>query len=42
MRIGFDMQALQSINSIGGIGKYNYNFLKYLFEFYQDNECILN
>lgn len=41
MRIGFDMQALQSVNSIGGIGKYSYNFLKYLFELYSGNKYFL-
>lgn len=41
MRIGFDMQALQSVNSIGGIGRYGRNFLKCLFELYPHNEYIL-
>lgn len=41
MEIGFDMQALQSVNSIGGIGKYNSNFLKCLFELYPDNKYVL-
>ncbi|MFA5316786.1 MAG: glycosyltransferase family 1 protein, partial [Dehalococcoidales bacterium] len=38
MRIGFDMQALQSVNSIGGIGNYNRNLLSHLFEQYPDNK----
>ena len=32
------MQALQSVNSIGGIGNYNRNFLRCLFELYPDNK----
>jgi glycosyltransferase involved in cell wall biosynthesis len=41
MRLGFDMQAFQSINKIGGIGKYNDNFLTCLFKLYPDNQYIL-
>jgi glycosyltransferase involved in cell wall biosynthesis len=37
MIITFDMQAFQSSNRIGGIGKYNYDYLKTLFRLYPDN-----
>lgn len=38
MRLGFDMQALQSVNSIGGIGVYNRSLLGRMIELYPDNE----
>mgnify|MGYP001176892008 CR=1 FL=1 len=37
MIITFDMQAFQSSNRIGGIGKYNYDYLKTLFGLYPEN-----
>jgi glycosyltransferase involved in cell wall biosynthesis len=37
MRLGFDAQAFQSVNAIGGIGGYNRSFLRRLFELYPDN-----
>ncbi|MCG2784197.1 MAG: glycosyltransferase family 4 protein [Anaerolineae bacterium] len=37
MIISFDMQAFQSANRIGGIGKYNYDYLKTLFQLYPEN-----
>lgn len=41
MKITFDMQAFQSTNRIGGIGKYNYDFLSTLFSLYPDNDYTL-
>jgi glycosyltransferase involved in cell wall biosynthesis len=41
MKISFDVQAFQSVNRIGGIGKYNYDFLATLFQSYPDNEYTL-
>ncbi len=38
MRLGFDMQALQSVNSIGGIGSYNRSLLSRLIELHPENE----
>jgi glycosyltransferase involved in cell wall biosynthesis len=37
MIITFDMQAFQSANRIGGIGKYNHDYLKSLFQLYPEN-----
>ena len=37
MIITFDMQAFQSANRIGGIGKYNHDYLKTLFQLYPQN-----
>lgn len=37
MIISFDMQAFQSVNRIGGIGKYNYDYLTTLFKLYPEN-----
>jgi glycosyltransferase involved in cell wall biosynthesis len=41
MKISFDVQAFQSVNRIGGIGKYNHDFLTTLFQLYPDNEYTL-
>ena len=41
MKIAFDMQAFQSVNSIGGIGKYNFEFLSTLFTNYQEHNYLL-
>ena len=41
MNIAFDLQALQSVNNIGGIGNYNLDFLRTLFVNYKDNKYIL-
>ena len=41
MKISFDMQAFQSVNRIGGIGKYNFDFLNTLFQLYPNNEYTL-
>jgi glycosyltransferase involved in cell wall biosynthesis len=38
VKITFDMQAFQSTNRIGGIGKYNHDFLSTLFSLYPENE----
>lgn len=38
MKISFDMQAFQSVNRIGGIGRYNYDFLTTLFHLRPDNQ----
>ncbi len=38
MRLGFDMQAVQSVNSIGGIGVYNRSLLGRMIELYPENE----
>jgi len=38
MRLGFDMQALQSVNSIGGIGVYNRSLLVRMLELHPENE----
>lgn len=38
MRIGFDMQAVQSVNSIGGIGVYNRSLLGRMIDLYPQNE----
>jgi glycosyltransferase involved in cell wall biosynthesis len=35
------MQAFQSVNRIGGIGKYNQAFLECLFQLYPDNEYLM-
>jgi glycosyltransferase involved in cell wall biosynthesis len=37
MRLGFDMQALQSVNSVGGIGVYNRSLLGLLFKEHPEN-----
>lgn len=44
MKITFDMQALQSVNKIGGIGKFNFNYLSTIFQKYPENkyELIFN
>ena len=41
MKIAYDMQAFQSVNNIGGIGKYNFDFLSTLFNTYQEHEYLL-
>jgi glycosyltransferase involved in cell wall biosynthesis len=41
MRISFDMQALQSVNRAGGIGRYCRDFLRTLFALYPNNEYLL-
>lgn len=38
MRLGLDMQALQSVNSVGGIGVYNRNLLGRMLELYPEVE----
>jgi glycosyltransferase involved in cell wall biosynthesis len=38
MKILFDMQAHQAANRIGGIGKYNYDFLTTLFSLYPNHQ----
>src|SRR5512141_3330577 len=38
MKIVFDMQAHQAANRIGGIGKYNYDFLITLFNLYPNHQ----
>lgn len=38
MRLGFDMQAVQSVNSIGGIGVYNRSLLSRMIELHPENE----
>lgn len=38
MRLGFDMQAIQSVNSIGGIGVYNRSLLSHMIKLYPENE----
>ena len=37
MNLGFDMQAVQSVNSIGGIGVYNRSLLGRMLELYPEN-----
>src|SRR3972149_6681611 len=41
MKIGFDIQALQTGSKAAGIGRYSYNLLKSLLELYPNNEYIL-
>lgn len=41
MKITYDMQAFQSVNRIGGIGRYNHEFLSVLFSLYPENDYTL-